>query len=166
MSSRFNGIGGSHWSTIRTRPKALKSVFFFVVAFAIPRITKSFRLEKSMFSRLYGSKNFRNNKFYDRMRKKRREYLSIFPSILTKLFRKFVFLKRIRIILQWLSSGDKGRIETSLVPPWESNREGINTFNITVNTNANNNLVCIALTKRQTPICHTLYHETITYRSL
>jgi hypothetical protein len=42
----------SHWSTIRTRLKVLKKDFFFVVAFAIPRITKSFRLEKSLFSRL------------------------------------------------------------------------------------------------------------------
>lgn len=42
----------SHWSTIRTRLKTLKKGFFFVVAFAIPRITESFRLEKSLFSRL------------------------------------------------------------------------------------------------------------------
>jgi len=49
------GLGGSHWNTIRTRPKALKPGFFFVVAFAIPRIAKSFRLEKFLFSKLWGS---------------------------------------------------------------------------------------------------------------
>ena len=41
----------SRRSTIRTRLKVLKKGFFFVVAFAIPRITESFRLEKSLFSR-------------------------------------------------------------------------------------------------------------------
>jgi len=30
----------------------MKEGFFFVVAFAIPRIAESFRLEKSLFSRL------------------------------------------------------------------------------------------------------------------
>ena len=44
--------------------------------------------------------------------------------------------------------GDKGRIETSLVPPWKSNREEIITFNKLNNTNAINKMVCIALSKR------------------
>ena len=41
-----------------------------------------------------------------------------------------------------------GRIETSLVPLWESNREEIITLNKFCNTNEINTLVCIALTKR------------------
>ena len=45
-----------------------------------------------------------------------------------------------------------GRIETSLVPLWESNREEIITLNKIDNTNDINTLVCIALTKRQTQI--------------
>ena len=73
ISCNLNGVV-SRRSTIRTRLKVLKKGFFFVVAFAIPRITESFRLEKSLFSRFWGSQNFRNNKFYDRMRKKRRKY--------------------------------------------------------------------------------------------
>ena len=48
--------------------------------------------------------------------------------------------------------GDKGRIETSLVPPWKSNREEIITLNKLSNTNAINKMVCIALSKRQIPI--------------
>ena len=44
--------------------------------------------------------------------------------------------------------GDKGRIETSLVPHWGSNREALNTFNKTINTNAYNKLFYIALLKR------------------
>ncbi|MBQ6894348.1 MAG: hypothetical protein IJN40_02510 [Clostridia bacterium] len=45
-------IALSHWSTIRTRLKVLKKGFFFVVAFAIPRITKSIPHEKYLYSRL------------------------------------------------------------------------------------------------------------------
>ena len=48
--------------------------------------------------------------------------------------------------------GDKGRIETSLVPPWKNNREEIILFNKTINTNAINKMVYIALSKRQISI--------------
>ena len=41
-----------------------------------------------------------------------------------------------------------GRIETSLVPPWKSNREEIIKFNKLNNTNAINKIVYIALSKR------------------
>ena len=44
--------------------------------------------------------------------------------------------------------GDKGRIETSLVPHWKSNREVLTTFIKTINTNSHSTLIYIVLTKR------------------
>jgi len=41
-----------------------------------------------------------------------------------------------------------GRIETSLVPPWKGNMEEITLYNKIAKTNAINELVSIALSKR------------------
>ena len=43
-----------------------------------------------------------------------------------------------------VAKGDKGRIETSLVPPWKSNREEIILFNKIANTNVIIQIVYIA----------------------
>ena len=62
--------------------------------------------------------------------------------------------------------GDKGRIETSLVPPWKNNREDIILFNKIINTNAINKIVYIALSKRQISICQWVQSQMIVGQGL